>query len=197
MSIRTTFVSLLLLSITSSLYAQEDACVTGSESLANNTAVVTAFEDMLTQINSDIASNLFSFCTLADGSASCQVNVAAYSNNVKSVCEAENGASIERGVALECTATQIEDLPAFAFNVFNIPICVDASCDTDNLPTQVESSYQQVLDDFVMQIENGTSVECNAETIGGDTTSGGGFVRITAATVLATVSAATISCILF
>ena len=63
--------------------------------------------------------------------------------------------SIERGVALECLATQIDLPSAFAFNVFNIPICVDASCDTNNLPTQVESIYQQVLDDFVMEIENG------------------------------------------
>jgi hypothetical protein len=187
-------ISLLILSTTPSLYAQQDECVTGSESLVNNTAVMTAFEEMWTQITTDLASNVVSFCTLADGSATCQVNVAAYSTNVKSVCEAQNGTSVERGVALECLSTQVDLPSALAFNVFNIPICVDASCDTNNLPTQIESIYQQVLDGYLTNVEEGANLECNAETIGGDETSGG-FARKSAATlVLATT---TISFILF
>ena len=61
--------------------ACQDDCIAGSEALVNNTAVVTSFEDIVARINADLSDpySLKKFCTFAEGSVTCQVNVGAYS----------------------------------------------------------------------------------------------------------------------
>lgn len=191
--------SIFSLIFTTPSLAQDD-CVRGTQDLVNNLAVVAEFEAMITQINSDVTGEaLTQFCKFEEGSIGCQVNVAAYSSNVISVCQSEGGTSIERDVLLTCSGqVQGVQIPSFEFNMFNIPVCVDTRCDTDNLPTEVETIYQDVVDGFVMEIESAADVECDATTTdpADPPTSGGASVTTAVAPLLAVLSVAAFSWII-
>jgi len=168
---------LALLLITLAPSHSQDDCLSGSEALLNNTAVVSEFEGIVAAIDADLTDvNFKKFCTLGEGTVACQVNVGAYSMSYASTCQEEGGIVVTRDVKLTCSGeVQGIQIPSFEFDVFRVPICVDASCDIDNLPQEIDDTFDSVVADFVTQIESGvgSGVECDATTIGGDATSGG------------------------
>lgn len=161
---------LLLLLCLSPTFAQDD-CVSGTDKLLNNnTALEAAAEDMFSKIQQDFQMTLTSFCDFAEGSISCRINLEAYSSEVEQACQDQNGTSITKDVELTC-AGQVQgiEVPDFSFDIFRVPVCVDDSCDTENLPAEVDDMVNDIVDGYVNEIESGVgdgSVMCDAKTSG-------------------------------
>ena len=169
----------------------QDECVTGTNALLNNTAYVTAYEDMVATIQAELASNYNTFCTTEGGSIKCSVNVQAYSKEgVLKVCIDQGGQSISGDVKLTCSgAVQGFQVQSFAFDLFRVPVCIDASCDPNNVPTEIEAIFNNVADGVVSNIENalGDGVQCEASTQNPNSPTSS---RATASSLLAAASSA-------
>lgn len=162
------FTALLLICLSATVLA--DDCVSNTQAFINNTEFVSAYEAMAAAVQADFVVSFDNFCTLNEGSLACQVNLAAYSSDVEQVCTAQNGTIVTRDVELTCSGQiQGAQIPSFLFNMFRLPICVDETCDADNLPSEIDVLFNEVVDEFVTEIESsvGDGLECEAETMGG------------------------------
>lgn len=170
------FISLLFTPVR----AQND-CITGTNSLGNNTAVVSSYQTVVNSIVADLQSiNFKKYCTVGADSVVCQLNVQGWSTAFRRVCQEQGGMLVTRErVVLECSGvvqgTSVQDFP---FDVFRIPLCVNDSCDLENLPFEINAMMNDVAEDFVTQVETSVSVTCNDAT-----TSGANTMSVLVATV--------------
>jgi hypothetical protein len=143
----------------------QTVCITESGTLNTNANISTATLDLMTTAKDDILADFTQFCRVI--SLTCTADIADYSGDLRAVCEAENGQLARRDYQLACktdTASPIE-IPG-TVKLLNLPACVGASCDVNNLPP----SLTQILDDVVVALNVevdaalGDKVECQVDT---------------------------------
>jgi hypothetical protein len=144
---------------------EQAACITESGVLNTNANISSATQDLLTTAKDDILADFTQFCRII--SLTCTADIADYSGDLRAACEAENGQLAQRNYELACktdTASPIE-IPG-TVELRNLPACVGATCDVNNLP----SSLTQVLDDLVVTLNEevdaalGDKVACQVDT---------------------------------
>jgi len=122
-------------------------CETETLELNSNQEVSAATTALLTSTKDDILADFSGFCRIV--ALRCDVNLDEYSTDLKDACEQNGGQLYTTTFELACetdTVSPIEIPGTVALQ--NLPGCLGASCDLDNLPP----SILQFQEDIVAQI---------------------------------------------
>jgi hypothetical protein len=171
--------------------AQNNAtCVTETNALLDSTpAVEAAYADMQTALENDLKANPTSFCDILN--RECSINVGAYSADLKTTCEAEDGQLVEKDLVATCNGN-VGGVPLndFLINVFKAPLCAGASCDPDDLPDEIENDIESILTDVVKEIEAvvGGNLKCTVQIVDEGATTASGVQATAALTTAAGVT---------
>lgn len=147
------FFTALLLASAGSCNGQEEpteeqaVCIEESAALNTNPAVANATEALMTTAKDDILADFTQFCRII--SLTCTADISAYSGDLRAACEAQNGQLVEKDYELACKTDSVSpiEIPG-TVELVNLPACVGASCDVNNLPP----TLTQVLDDIVVRL---------------------------------------------
>jgi hypothetical protein len=156
--------------------AQNDTdCVTETKALLDtNQAVKAAYAELQTVLEADLKKDPTAYCNILGGK--CDINIGAHSANLTSTCVAEGGQLVEKDLVATCSG-KVQNIPipdGFTVNVFKAPLCAGASCDPDDLPSEIENQIPDIVDDVVKEIEAavGGTLMCDVEVVGeGNSTS--------------------------
>lgn len=169
--------------------SEEDAtCIAESAALVTSAAVSGPYAALRTAIETDVTEDFMQFCSVIK--RTCTLDVADYSQALEAACVAEGGQIVSKEAYLDCTG-KLMNIPipgGIDVDIFNIPGCVGASCDPQNLPAAIEAVFDTAVEEVAKEVE--TAVEQSDITCGGvitDAGSGG------ASTMGSTFLAATVS----
>jgi hypothetical protein len=155
----------LLIALLQVSHAQNStACVTESLVLNQNSeisAAVTAFQTEATSSLQDFVKN----CNLFERSCGKDLSTLSSAQNLTASCKALGGQIVDRDVHLKCVGSvNSVPVPGFSVKADNFPACLGASCDPNNLPTEVTDVFTTVTDTATQEIQSalGGSISCQA-----------------------------------
>ena len=164
-------------------------CTTDSLALVTSNAVMGAYTDMKNAIETDVKADFMQFCSVFE--RTCTLNVADYSAALESACVSEGGQIVNEQATLDCEG-KISGVPipgGIGVEIQNIPGCIAASCDPNNLPADIKDAFAAIVDQVATEVETAVSGTANV-TCGADTSGTGGGIN--ASPLLAVFSVATL-----
>jgi len=191
---------LTILSIVLAPAASQDnaTCIAESVVLVSDTAIAEPQGVLISTIETDVKDDFMQFCSVLE--RTCTVDVADYSSALEAACTAEGGQIALKKAMLDCSG-KLMNIPVpggIDVVIDNIPGCVGASCDVDNLPPEIEAVFGMVVEQVKTEVENAiaeSDIECGATTT--DAGDGSGAVSALGSTLVPVVSVATVSWLFF
>lgn len=145
----------------------EATCVAESTALNTDGGVSAATQDLLTTTKDDILADLNSFCKVL--SLTCTVDLQPYSSDLDVACTEAGGQILKQQINFGCRSdTGVLDALGIRGKVelINVPACIGASCDPNNLPpalTQVSTNVFQSINEEI-DAALGDSIVCQMQT---------------------------------
>jgi hypothetical protein len=139
-------------------------CVAESAALFQNSEIsagVAAFQTEATSSLQDFVKN----CNLFERSCGKDLSTLSSAQDLIATCESLGGQIVERDVRLKCVGSvNSVPIPGFSVKADKFPACLGASCDPNNLPTEVTNVFTTVTDTASQEIQKalGESISCEA-----------------------------------
>jgi hypothetical protein len=195
------FATLLLIIITSAQAqntTNNDAvCIAESAALVTSAAISGPYDALRTAIETDVKDDFMQFCNVLR--RTCTVNVADYSAALQTACTGEGGQIVLKEAYLDCTG-KLMNIPVpggIDIEIFNIPGCVSANCDAENLPEAIVAVFEAGVEQVATEVETAvqeSDIECG--TITQSQGSGSGGVALGSTSLLVSVATLFVSFVL-
>lgn len=133
--------------------SNDAVCVAESAALVTSAAISGPYDDLRTAIETDVKDDLMQFCNVFK--RTCTVNVADYSAVLQTACTGEGGQIVLKEAYLDCTG-KLMNVPVpggIDIEIFNIPGCVSASCDAENLPEAIVAVFEAGVEQVATEVE--------------------------------------------
>lgn len=158
----------------------DTACIAESVALVTTTAVSEPYQELKTAIETDVKDDIMQFCNVLK--RSCTVNVGDYSAALETACIQEGGQIVSKQATLDCQGKlmQIPIPGGIDIYINDIPGCVGASCDGQNLPSEIEAAFDTAVEQVATEVETAVAesdITCGAITTASDGGSGGASTR--------------------